>query len=143
MIFGGTSLHPDELKDRWMSIISTQHWVVKLDSVQLPGQSSNLFKASRLLFDSGSTFSFMPQADFDTLVNHILLANFECKTVQRHLVCPHDDSVTYPTFTLIVGDVRVDFGPNEYFWDYGEDAGLFLAVKPQVSTKWTQSPLHE
>lgn len=50
-----------------MPLVSKVHWTVYLENITLNGVNINIF-SKKVLFDTGSTFSFIPEKDFNSLI---------------------------------------------------------------------------
>ena len=86
VIFGGTSLYSNNLT--WIPVISRTHWTVSL------ARASNLQIAqpSKILFDTGSTFSFIPRNTYDELIELLKSKNPNCGIKGKHFVCPGESA---------------------------------------------------
>jgi hypothetical protein len=115
VIFGGTSLYSNSLT--WIPIVSRNHWTVSLDGTShLPVDYQ-----TKIIFDTGSTFSFIPQETYDCLIRILKSINPKCGIKGKHFVCPGDaaDDKRYPVIDLDVPSwtywspkVNLPFGPK-------------------------------
>lgn len=95
-----------------------------------------------MIFDTGSTFSFLPVEDFKMLLALISKAEPKCIWKKAHFVCPSTHGPEDPRFPIlqipivdkVTGKIvnTIPFGPKQYFWFY-PGHGLYLAVKPRES----------
>jgi hypothetical protein len=102
-----------------MPITSDVHWIVNLHKFELQGMKIEV-KSKSVLFDTGSTFSFMPKDDFDIFIKEILKADPLCKFINDQFVCPSSpfgaSDPKYPKFKIYGGvpgmGAILEFGPK-------------------------------
>jgi hypothetical protein len=99
VIFGGTSLYASDLK--WVPVVSKKHWMIEMKELELGSRKVNV-QGNRLLLDTGSTFSFLPASDFQTIITEISKAEPRCRWKGKHFVCPGDGPAPslYPIFKI-------------------------------------------
>jgi hypothetical protein len=123
-----------------MRIISDLHWVVPLHKLDLGGNKLPI-KSTSVLFDTGSTFTFMPEHDFNLFLDEIKKIEPKCAFKKEHFVCPPSplgaNDPKYPQFKIYGGvpgmGAILEFSAKQYFWNYGKN-GLYLSVKPKTES---------